>query len=448
MTRMDDKLQVILIEDDPVVRRGSQQALSLASFNVQSFPDAEQALARIGDGFPGVIVSDVKLPGRDGLALMREVLQIDREIPVILATGHGDITMAVQAMREGAYDFIEKPFSSERLVDVTRRALDKRRLVIENRRLREALMLEAEKRLIGQSPAIQNVRRLIAALAPAGVDVLITGETGTGKEVVARAIHQASARKGEFVALNCGALPETVFESEVFGHEPGAFTGATKRRIGKIEYAQGGTLFLDEIESMPLALQVKLLRVLQEREVERLGGNQRIAVDCRVVAASKADLKKLSDHGSFRSDLYFRLQVATIDLPPLRTRKEDIPLLMSYFLRQAAERYRCPLPEHSQADLDGWVQHDWPGNVRELKNAADRFCLGLDREQPPATAGLPAQSLSERVDQFERRLIEEELRRADGQVTKAAEALKIPRKTLYDKLQRHSLNPDSYRKRD
>ncbi len=438
-----NELQIFLVEDDAAVRRGSEQALVLAGMSVRSFADAEHALQKIGADCEGIVISDVRLPGRDGLALMREVLALDPEIPVILVTGHGDITMAVEAMRAGAYDFVEKPFTSERLTEVARRALEKRRLVLENRRLREELLWRGETPLIGESAAIQQVRRLVEALAPTDVDILIRGETGTGKEVVARAIHRASGRKGEFVALNCGALPETVFESEVFGHESGAFTGAVKRRIGKMEFAARGTLFLDEIESMPLALQVKLLRALQEREIERLGGNERIAVDCRVVAASKADLKQLADEGKFRDDLYYRLNVVTIDLPPLRSRKEDIPLLFAHFLRLAAERYRVAQPQWSDADMDRWLEYDWPGNVRELKNAAERYCLGVHAAPGPAAAA-PA-SLAERVDRVERSIIEEALRRTRGQVSQAAEYLVVPKKTLYDKLRRYNLDPDKYR---
>jgi two-component system C4-dicarboxylate transport response regulator DctD len=300
--------------------------------------------------------------------------------------------------------------------------------------------------VIGQSSGMQGVRRLIGALAPTGVDILINGETGSGKEVVARAIHATSGRRGPFVAINCAALPESVFESELFGHEVGAFTGAGKRRIGKIEYANGGTLFLDEIESMPLNLQAKLLRVLQERVVERLGGNAVVPVDCRVLAASKADLQQLSASGGFRADLFYRLNVASIELPSLRERREDVPLLMAFFLRQAAQRYGKPLLEWSAGDLVRWQAYDWPGNVRELKNAADRCCLGLP-DGLPVVAGTvdPAQSLVARVDQAEKGFIEVALRMAQGSVAAAADVLQIPKKTLYDKLVRHGIVPENFR---
>jgi two-component system C4-dicarboxylate transport response regulator DctD len=443
---MDIRPSVLLIEDDASVRLGIEQALALADIPVRAFERAEPALERVGAGLKGVVVTDVRLPGIDGLACLARVMAVDRDIPVVLITGHGGVAMAVQAMREGAYDFIEKPFKSDRLVEVVQRALDRRRLVLENRELKEQLMARRAVRLLGEGAAIRNIRRLVGTLAPTEVDVLIYGETGTGKEVLARAIHAASERHGEFVAINCGALPESVFESEVFGHEAGAFTGAIKRRIGKIEHARGGTLFLDEIETMPPALQVKLLRVLQERKLERLGSNQTIEVDCRVIAASKADLKALSDEGRFRSDLYYRLNVVCLELPALRERKEDIPLLATHFLFEAAQRYRCPVPPLSEQQIDEWMAQDWPGNVRELRNAVDRFCLGVAVSEE--RDGDAAASLAQRMDRFERQLIEDALHRCAGSVGAAAERLQMPRKTLYDKLQRHRLFPDDYRARD
>jgi two-component system C4-dicarboxylate transport response regulator DctD len=277
------------------------------------------------------------------------------------------------------------------------------------------------------------------------VDALLTGETGTGKEVTARALHRASGRKGPFVAINCGALPENVFESEIFGHEPGAFTGAQKRRVGKIEYANHGTLFLDEIETMPLALQVKLLRVLQERKLERLGANEQVSVDCRVIAASKADLKALSEKGQFREDLYYRLNVAAIDLPPLRARREDIPLLFAHFLRLAAERYGREAPPLTSTLLSSLSAEEWPGNVRELRNAADRVVLGLSAASAPAQEATGPSTLADRVDAFERSLIEGELRRFAGNVARVAESLGMPRKTLYDKINRHGIDPERFR---
>ncbi|PKO86964.1 MAG: sigma-54-dependent Fis family transcriptional regulator [Betaproteobacteria bacterium HGW-Betaproteobacteria-12] len=436
---------VFLVEDDAAVRKGCEQALSIADIGVRGFADAEAMLAALADGRPDLVVSDIRLPGRDGLSLLRELRQVDRELPVLLMTGHGDVGTAVQAMRDGAHDFIEKPFPSERLVAAVRSALEKRALVVENRQLRERLQAAGVVALIGQSPAIQAIRQLIGTLAPTGVDILINGETGSGKEVVARAIHEASGRRGPFVAVNCGALPETVFESEIFGHEAGSFTGAGKRRIGRVEHASGGTLFLDEIETMPLNLQVKLLRVLQERSVERLGSNTPIPLDCRVVAASKADLKALAATGQFRADLYYRLNVVSIDLPPLRQRREDIPLLMAAFLQQAADRYQRPPAAWTPADLGRWLAHDWPGNVRELKNIADRWALGLPDALPATAAEAPGQALTAQVDAAEKQAIVSALRQCDGQVARAAELLQVPKKTLYDKLARHGLSAEDFR---
>lgn len=438
---------VFLVEDDAAVRKGCEQALLLADIAVRCFADGESMLAALATSSPAMVVTDVRLPGKDGLSLLRELRQQDRELPVLLMTGHGDVAMAVDAMREGAYDFIEKPFPSERLIAAVRSALEKRALILENRQLKERIGDNGVARIIGQSPAMQHIRQLVATLAPTGVDILINGETGSGKEVVARAIHEASGRCGPFVAINCGALPETVFESELFGHEAGAFTGAGKRRIGRIEHANGGTLFLDEIESMPLNLQVKLLRVLQERCVERLGSNASIPVDCRLVAASKVDLKAASEAGQFRADVYYRLNVVSLELPPLRQRREDIPLLMAHFLHEAAQRFSRPDAVWSAAELARWSAHAWPGNVRELKNVAERWALGL----PDALGGNAIQPdttlpLAEQVDIAERAIIETVLGQSAGNVARAAELLQTPKKTLYDKLVRHGINVESFRR--
>ena len=314
-------LRILLVEDDSAVRIGSTQAFQLAGLDVEAFSSAELARRHVIPHFPGIVITDVRLPGVSGLELQRQVHAIDPGVPVILVTGHGDINMAVGAMRNGAYDFIEKPYSSEQLIDVARRALETRRLMLEVQSLR--LRLEnhrgIEATLLGNSPAMQEIRRIILDVADTAADVLIYGETGTGKEVVARCLHDHSHRqKNNFVAINCGAIPEALFESEVFGHESGAFTGASRRQIGKMEFADKGTLFLDEIESLPMGLQVKLLRVLQERCIERLGSNEQIPVNLRIIAAAKQDLNVLSEQNKFRSDLYYRLNLIVLHLPPLR----------------------------------------------------------------------------------------------------------------------------------
>ncbi|MYM93232.1 sigma-54-dependent transcriptional regulator [Duganella vulcania] len=443
-------MKVLLIEDDPTVRAGSAQALDLAGIEVQAFHTAEQALPLITPGFDGVVVSDVRLPGMSGLDFMAAVKTIDAQLPVVLVTGHGDITMAVGAMRDGAYDFIAKPYSSEQLTDVVQRAMETRRLVLEVAALRHRIAHGEgiEATLLGDSAAIRDLRRLILDLADEPADVLIYGETGTGKEMVARCLHQFSRRhQSNFVALNCGAIPETIFESEVFGHESGAFTGAAKRQVGKIEHADGGSLFLDEIESLPMALQVKMLRVLQERYVERLGSNSPVPVDVRVIAAAKVDLKEWSDQQKFRSDLYYRLNLIVLNLPPLRERREDIPLLFEHFLLGAAARYKRSAPPVPGPLMQALMAHDWPGNVRELRNIAERFVLGLSSGADGllSARSLAPLPLAEQVGCFERAVIEQELRRASGSVTEVSNALGVPKQTLYYKMQKYALTPDDYK---
>ncbi|WP_082565196.1 sigma-54 dependent transcriptional regulator [Duganella sp. Root1480D1] len=388
-------MKALLVEDEAALRLATTQTLELGGFAVQACASAEEALPLLLANFAGVVVTDVRLPGLSGLDLLARVAALDTELPVIVVTGHGDVSMAVEAMRAGAYDFIEKPFASERLMDAVKRAQERRNLVLENRRLRSERAQHPDMPdLIGRSEAIEHLKVVVRNVAPTGVDILVNGQTGTGKEVMARLIHAASGRKGNFVAINCGALPESVFESEIFGHEAGAFTGAQKRRIGKLEFANGGTVFLDEIESMPMALQVKLLRVLQERRLERLGGNESVALDCRVVAASKADLLALSAQGLFREDLYYRIGVISIDLPRLRDRREDIPLLLAHFVAEAAQRYQRAMPMWTPEQMAAWQAADWPGNVRELRNFAERLTLGLVpaasiTPSPGAAAGAP-----------------------------------------------------------
>lgn len=431
--------EAVLIEDEQAVRMATAQTLELGGFKVHACGSAEQAQPWLQPGFGGVVVTDVRLPGQSGLELLAQVAALDPDLPVIVVTGHGDVSMAVEAMRAGAYDFIEKPFAAERLLETVKRAQEKRHLVLENQRLKAAWSSHPDMpALIGQSPAIERVRMLIRSVGPTAADILINGQTGSGKEVVARHLHAASGRKGPFVAINCGALPETVFESEIFGHEAGAFTSAQKRRIGKLEYANGGTVFLDEIETMPLALQVKLLRVLQERRLERLGGNEPIRIDCRVIAASKADLLQLSAQGKFREDLYYRIGVVSMDLPRLAERREDIPLLLAHFVQGAAIRYQRPVPEWSAAQMAEWQARDWPGNVRELRNFADRLVLGVVARSED-NSGKEMETLPQRVDAYERMLIAEALAANEGNVAATADRLGVPKKTLYDKLKKYHL---------
>lgn len=449
MSQIDFRTQVLLVDDDPYLRKALSQTLDLAGLRVLDLDDARNLTARLPEDWPGVVVSDIRMPGVDGLQLLQQLQSHDAELPVLLITGHGDIQLAVQAMRAGAYDFLEKPFPSEALLDSVRRALALRQLVLDNRSLRLALAdrQQLSARLLGQSPGMRRLREQIGALAGTQADVLILGETGAGKEVVARALHDLSSRRdGPFVAINAGALAESVVESELFGHEAGAFTGAQKRRIGKFEFANGGTLFLDEIESMSLDVQVKLLRMLQERVVERLGGNQTISLDIRVIAATKEDLRQASDQGRFRADLYYRLNVAPLRIPPLRERSEDILFLFQHFTETAATRHGMPIRELRPEQRGQLLQHSWPGNIRELQNTAERFALGLPLgleatdEGAGVTMEASARSLTEQVEAFERSMIAAELARAHTSLRSVAEALGVPRKTLHDKLRKHSLS--------
>lgn len=441
--RMSDALKVLIIEDDADVALGCKQALFLEGISAECAPSAESARRKLDLSVHGVVVSDVRLPGQDGMVFLRALLKIDAELPVVLITGHGDISMAVQAMKDGAYDFLQKPFAPERLVDTVRRALEKRRLVLEVRALRQRLEQRnaIEAVLIGNAPALLKVHTLIGTLADSMVNVLIHGETGTGKELVALCLHDTSSRRrGNFVAINCGGMPENLLDSELFGHEAGAYTGAAKRRMGKLEYANGGTLFLDEIETMPIQMQIKLLRVLQERTLERLGSNTAIPIDCRIVSATKEDLLDLAVKDRFRTDLYYRLNVATIPLPPLRERREDILLLFEHFLLSASARYERSVPALSSSRMQLLVGYSWPGNIRELRNVADRCALGIEAGAPPfgqAESNQP-QSLANAVEAFERALIADTLKR-HGSLTKSAEVLKVAKTTLHDKIKKYGL---------
>ncbi|MEZ1315469.1 sigma-54 dependent transcriptional regulator [Pseudomonas fluorescens] len=431
---------VMVVDDESSIRSAVEQWLSLSGFEVQLFSRAEECLAQLPRHFPGVILSDVRMPGMSGLALLAEVQRRDADLPVILLTGHGDVPMAVEAMRDGAYDFLEKPFSPETLLGSLRRALDKRRLVLENRALYEQADNRAklDATLLGVSRGLQTLRQQVLDLATLPVNVLIRGETGSGKELVARCLHDFGPRaERPFVALNCAAIPEQLFEAELFGHESGAFTGAQGKRIGKLEYADGGTLFLDEIESMPLAQQVKLLRVLQEQKLERLGSNQSIRVDLRIIAATKPDLLDEARAGRFREDLAYRLNVAELRLPPLRERREDIPLLYQAFTRHAAERLGRTIAPLSGAQLSRLLSHDWPGNVRELANVAERQVLGLSEPEPVGVE--PGQSLAAQQEAFEAQCLRAALTRHKGDVKAVLEELQLPRRTFNEKMQRHGL---------
>lgn len=442
---MSDTGPVLFVDDEEPLRIAAQQTLELADLDCRCFDRAAPALSVIGPDYPGILVTDIRMPGMDGTELMRAALQKDPEFPVILVTGHGDLELAVAMMRDGAYDFIEKPYAPERLVDAVRRALEMRRLTVDNRRLRRdmAPLIGIKDGLRGFSPEMETVRKQIRAVAVSDADVLIVGDTGTGKGLAAQALHAASKRADRpFVAINCAALPADMIESELFGHEPGAFAGATRARAGKFEHARRGTVFLDEIDSLPLALQAKLLHAVETRSINRLGSHDRIDLDVRFIAASKSDLEAAAARGVFRGDLLYRLNVVTIRMPALAARRQDIPMLFLTFVAQMADRYGQPVPQVPGAVLDAVAARDWPGNARELRNAAERYVLGLPdaADQAAPTAG----TLVERVAEHERALIAASLAANAGRLKDTYEALGISRKALYEKMQRYGLERESF----
>ncbi len=444
-------IPIYIIDDEPTILQALKQLLTMEGYHTEVFSDARDAMKKLNRDWPGVVLSDINMPGMDGVAFLREALKLDDEFSIVMLTGHGDISTAVESMRLGAYDFIEKPFSNEMLLDVLKRAGEKRALVLENRELKDELDAQtgAGPRLLGNTHKIKALRRLLMQIKDIPADVLIKGETGSGKDLVARFLHYNSHRKNEnFVAINCGAIPETMIESELFGFEAGAFTSAQKKRVGKIEHANGGTFFLDEIESMPMALQIKLLRVLEDRRIEPLGSNRHVDLDIRVIAAAKIDLLELVEKGEFREDLYYRLNVINVEIPPLRERKEDISLLFQHYAALASSRFNTDAPRLTNEQLVRLQQHNWPGNIRELRNAAERFVLMGGQTVFDEDSALEANgdlTMAERVAQYERDVLESALREHDGRLIDVQQQLGLPRKTLYDKMRKYGLVKDDFK---
>lgn len=436
------KQTVLFVDDEEELRHATGQTLMLADIPTTIIDKAELALAQISRGFAGVLVTDIRMPGQDGLWLMRKALEVDPEFPVILVTGHGDVDLAVQSMREGAYDFIEKPFAPARLVTTIQRALEKRRLTIENRALKREVggRDKLEARLIGRSDVMVALRKEIRTIAATDADVLITGDTGVGKDVTAHALHDLSARGPHpFVHINCAALPVDLVESELFGHEAGAFPGAMRARFGKFEFARQGTVFLDEIDSLPVAVQAKLLHAIQERQITRLGANDPVALDIRVIAAAKTDLAAAVETGGFRADLLYRLNVVTLHVPSLCKRRDDIASLFLNLAAQAAARYSRQMKDVPSDVLSQMATRDWPGNVRELRNAADRFVLGLGPVEPPASDAAP-ETLAQKLAAHEKSLILAALIAQDGSLKQTYESLGLSRKALYEKMQKYGIS--------
>jgi two-component system C4-dicarboxylate transport response regulator DctD len=439
---------VLFVEDDEALRTATVQALELAGLRVRAFASADAAILAVQPGFGGAIVSDIRMRGMDGLQFFARVRAIDPDIPVILVTGHADVAMAIGALREGAFDFLTKPFATEQLVAATRRALEKRLLVLDNRRLRA--LAEAQDNmgpLIGDSPALARLRATIRQLAGLDIDVLIEGETGTGKELVAQLLHRLSRRRERpFVAVNCGALPEALAETLLFGHAADMVAYSRSARAGQIEASHRGILLLDDIDSMALPVQAKLLRVLEARAVQPVGATAPRAVDLRVIATSKVDLGLLVQDGRFRSDLFYRLNAVRLRLPPLRERREDVPLLFALFAAEARAQLGAGEFRLTEAMRRHLASHDWPGNARELKNYAVNAVLGLN-DAPESAAQATGFPLAERLRRYEASVIEEVLRATGGNVSAARAILMVPRKTLYEKLARLSIDPARFRTR-
>ncbi|HEV3467741.1 MAG TPA: sigma-54 dependent transcriptional regulator [Pyrinomonadaceae bacterium] len=463
-TEKSERWRVLVVDDEEAARYGIRRALG-GGYDIEEAGSVEEARAALGARRPDLLLLDVNLPGQSGLEFLRELVASGEDSPpVVMITAYGSERMAVEAIKTGAYDYLSKPFEVDELRLVVKNALETVRLRRENRHLRRRIELEGARRgsLLGDSEAVRRVRSLIEKVAETDATVLVRGESGTGKELVARELHERSAarRRGAFVAVNCAALPSELIESELFGHEKGAFTGAAARRKGKFELADGGTLFLDEIGDMSANVQAKLLRALEERSVERLGGSDSIPVDVRVVSATHRRLEEEIERGNFRADLFYRLQVVTIEIAPLRERREDIPELAEAFARQTAERYNLRPRALAPSALRRLVEYDWPGNVRELRNAVERAMILAEGDEVtakdlPELAGeaqKPARAAAAQAEggdalsvpftsdfredrrEFERRYITRCLEEAGGNVTRAASVLGMHRQSLQHKL--------------
>ncbi len=446
------RYRVLIVDDEADSRDALAELTQRWGYDVQTASDGSEGLRRAIEWHPDVILTDLVMPAMDGLWLLRALRGELPDCPVVLLTGRGTIQSAVQAIKEGAYDFIEKPLEVPRLRIVLERALEKKETMREVQLLRRRLAaLAPGTDMIGSAPAMQRVFELVKKVAPSNASVVIAGESGTGKEVVARAIHNLSPRKEKpFIALNCSAIPATLIESELFGYERGAFTGAEQRRLGNFELAHNGTLFLDEIGDLPLELQAKFLRVLEEHKIRRLGGRAEVEVDVRVLCATNRDLKEEIHDGRFREDLYFRLHVFTVELPPLKERREDVPLFVHHFI----EKFNGETGKHVQgvtpAAMSLLQGYAWPGNIRELRNTleramilADGDVIGEEHLPPDMQASRPEAAmmrvpLGVPLDMVEKEYILASLQKNGGNKARTAEALGISEKTLYNKLNRYA----------
>jgi two-component system nitrogen regulation response regulator NtrX len=460
------KARILVIDDEAAIRDSLRMTLEYEGYECLGAATGQEGLAMVERESPDLVLLDVKMPGMDGLEVLDRLRAVNDTLPVIVVSGHGTISTAVEATKKGAFDFIEKPFASERVLVSLRNALDQRRLRDENRSLRKAA--EVRHQMIGESRALQQVMAAVGRAAPTNATVLIQGESGVGKELVARTIHRNSLRSRErFVQVNCAAIPEELIESELFGHEKGSFTGATEKQVGKFEQADRGTIFLDEVGDMSPKTQAKVLRVLQEGEVERLGSARTTKVDVRVIAATNRNLEEEIEKGTFREDLYFRLAVIPIHVPPLRERPEDVPLLvrhyMDYFSRENNVRPR----RITQAAMEALQRNRWKGNIRELRNAVERLIImtpgdTIDLADLPAAVRAPGASavagrptpggdgdlakagtLREFKDSTERSFLVAKLRENGWNISKTAEVIDTPRSNLYKKLEQYQISQET-----
>ncbi len=455
---------ILVVDDEASIRRTLREILEYEDFEVEEAVDGKEALTALREETYDLVLLDIKMPKIDGMEVLETIAEEGPDVPVVMISGHGTIETAVDATKLGAFDFIEKPPDLNRLLVTVRNALDRGQLETKNRRMRQAINEQSTgdlPPLIGESEAIRDIKDTIERVAPTEARVLISGENGTGKELVAKWIHYRSERSDEpLVEVNCAAIPKDLIESELFGHEKGSFTGATQQRIGKFEQAHEGTLFLDEVGDMSLSAQAKVLRVLEESKIERVGGEHSIPVDVRVIAATNKNLMEEIEEGTFREDLYHRIGVILIDVPPLRERREDIPLLTEHVAQRVAQRNGLPPKTFSEEALQRLKRYEWRGNVRELYNVIERLLILVDKEtidssdvdqfvQPGVGGSGATQELihsyddfTEARDQFEKRFIERKLNEHEWNVSQTAETIGIQRSHLYNKLNKYGIERD------
>jgi len=446
-------IEIIIVDDDEDIRINTSDLLSTLFDKISLHSSPESVLKDLKINRHAVILTDLRMPNADGLEFANQVNKIDPAMPVILMTGYGDISTAVDAMKQGVYDFIEKPFDTDHLIATIKRAVDKRFLTLSLEQTLTELSNHnsIESKIIGQCPPIIKLRQQIVDLAPMDIPVLIFGETGTGKELVARSLHDCSKRKdGPFVALNCAAIPEQLAEAELFGHEKGAFTDASIARKGKLEYAKNGTLFLDEVESLPLSTQAKLLRALSDNVVTPLGSHNEVAINCRIISATKEELR---DNENFRQDLFFRLQVAELKIPPLRQRSEDIITLFEFFARQQCENFDSRYEMITSSTRMSLLEYSWAGNVRELINVATRFAiqncknieLALNDNISSEQQDSENDSFKTIMQSYEEKLLRSKLTEHQGNVAKVLEDLQIERRSFNQKLLKYEIISKDYK---